>query len=98
MMAAYENTYLLRLAEVYLIYAEAIMGNSASTSDATALKYFNAVRTRAGVPSLSSITFDDIFQEKKIELAFEGQAWYDWVRWYYFAPAKALAYFSAQDR
>jgi hypothetical protein len=98
MMAAYENTYQLRLAEVYLTYAEAILGNSASTSDATALKYFNAVRTRAGIASASSITFDDIFQEKKIEFAFEGLVWYDWVRWYYFAPAKALAYFSAQDR
>ena len=98
MMAAYENTYLLRLAEVYLIYAEAILGNAASTSDATALKYFNAVRTRAGIGSASAITFDDIFQEKKIEFAFEGLAWYDWVRWYYFAPAKALNYFSTQDR
>jgi hypothetical protein len=98
MMAAYENTYLLRLAEVYLIYAEAILGNSASTSDATALKYFNAIRTRAGISSASSITFDDIFQEKKIEFAFEGLAWYDWVRWYYFSPAKALNYFSTQDR
>lgn len=98
MMAAYENTYMLRLAEVYLIYAEAIMGNSPSTSDATALQYFNAVRTRAGIPTVTSITFDDIFQEKKIEFAFEGIAWNDWLRWYYFAPAKALAYFSNQDR
>ena len=97
-MAAYENTYLLRMAEVYLIYAEAILGNAASTTDATALQYFNAVRTRAGIPSLSSISFDDIFQEKKVEFAFEGLAWYDWVRWFYFAPTKALNYFSSQDR
>ena len=48
-MAAYINTYMLRLAELYLIYAEAIMGNSSSTSDATALQYFNAVRARAGL-------------------------------------------------
>lgn len=97
-MTAYENTYMLRLAEVYLVYAEAIMGNSPSTSDGTALKYFNAVRTRAGVPAKSSITFDDIFQEKKIEFAFEGLAWNDWVRWYYFAPDKAKNYFSNQYR
>lgn len=98
MMGAYENTYMLRLAEVYLVYAEAILGNASSTTDATALQYFNAVRTRAGIPSVTSITFDDIFQEKKIEFAFEGLAWYDWLRWYYFAPSKALAYFSGQDR
>ncbi|HEY4964241.1 MAG TPA: RagB/SusD family nutrient uptake outer membrane protein, partial [Candidatus Saccharimonadales bacterium] len=30
-MSAYINTYMMRLAEVYLIYAEAIMGNTAST-------------------------------------------------------------------
>ena len=98
MMAAYENTYMLRLAEVYLIYAEAVLGNSTSTTDATALKYFNAVRKRAGVAPKSTITFDDIFQEKRIEFAFEGLSWYDWMHWYYFAPAKAKAYFSTQDR
>jgi hypothetical protein len=97
-MAAYINTYMLRLAEVYLIYAEAIMGNNASTSDPDALKYFNAVRTRAGLPSLASITFNDIFQEKRIETAMEGNAWNEILRWYYFAPAKAKAYVAAQDR
>jgi hypothetical protein len=97
-MAAYVNTYMLRLAEVYLIYAEAIMGNAASTNDAQALKYFNMVRTRAGLASSNSITFNDIFQEKRIETALEGNSWYDVLRWYYFAPAKAKAYVNAQDR
>ena len=36
------NTYMMRLAEMYLIYAEAALGNSASTTDATGFKYFNA--------------------------------------------------------
>lgn len=98
MMAAYENTYMLRLAEVYLIYAEAVLGNSATTSEATALQYFNAIRTRAGIATKSSLTFNDIFQEKRIEFAFEGLSWYDWIHWYYFAPSKAKAYFSTQDR
>ncbi len=97
-MAAYINTYMLRLAEVYLIYAEAIMGNTASTSDAEALKYFNAVRKRAGLTDMTSITFDDIFQEKRVETAFEGGAWYDILRLYYFNPAKAIAYTAAQDK
>jgi len=97
-MAAYINTYMLRLAEVYLIYAEAIMGNSPSTSDATALKYFNAVRTRAGLSEKTSITFMDIFQEKRIETAMEGGAWYDILRWYYFDPTGAKAYLDAQDK
>ena len=97
-MAAYINTYMLRLAEVYLVYAESIMGNAASTADGTALKYFNAVRTRAGLNPVTSITFDDIFREKRIETAMEGNAWYDILRWYYFAPAKAKAYVASQDR
>jgi hypothetical protein len=97
-MAAYINTYMLRLAEVYLIYAEAIMGNSTSTSDGTALQYFNAVRARAGLNPMTSITFADIFREKRVETAMEGNSWYDVLRWYYFAPAKAKAYVANQDR
>ncbi|MDP4265378.1 MAG: RagB/SusD family nutrient uptake outer membrane protein, partial [Bacteroidota bacterium] len=97
-MAAYINTYVLRLAEVYLIYAESILGNAASTTDAQALQYFNAVRTRAGVPTKSSITFMDIFQEKRVETIMEGNAWNEIVRWYYFNPAAAIAYTAAQDK
>ncbi len=97
-MAAYINTYMMRLAELYLIYAEAIMGNTATTSDAEALKYYNAVRTRAGLAAKTAINFDDIFQEKKIETALEGGAWYDIMRLYYFNPAKAKAYVLAQDK
>lgn len=97
-MTAYINTYMLRLAEVYLVYAESILGNSASTTDAEALKYYNLVRTRAGVPTKSSISFNDIFQEKRVETIMEGSAWYDVVRWYYFDPAGARAYVAAQDK
>jgi hypothetical protein len=97
-MAAYINTYMMRLAEVYLIYAEAIMANNPSTTDAEALKYFNAVRSRAGLTTMSSITFDDIFQEKRVETALEGNAWYEILRLYYFNPAKAIAYTKAQDK
>ncbi len=97
-MAAYINSYVMRLAEVYLIYAESIMGNAASTSDPEALKYFNAVRERAGMPDMTSITFDNIFQEKRVETALEGNAWYDVMRLYYFNPAKAKTYTGAQDK
>ncbi len=89
-MGAFINTYMLRLAEVYLIHAEAILGNSASTSNADALTSFNAVRTRAGMPTKSSITFMDIFMEKRVETAMEGTAWYDIVRWSYFDLNNAL--------
>ncbi len=92
------NTYMLRLAEVYLIYAEAVMGNASSTTDAEALKYYNAVRSRAGLAAKSTITFDDIFREKRIECAMEGVQWYEFVRLYYFNPAKALDILSKMDK
>ncbi|MCE7064074.1 RagB/SusD family nutrient uptake outer membrane protein [Dyadobacter sp. CY326] len=97
-MAANINSYMLRLAEVYLIYADAILGNAATTSDPKALEYFNAVRKRAGLPSKTSLTFEDIFKERRIETVFEGNSWNEVVRWYYFNPAKAIAYTAAQRR
>jgi len=97
-MCAYINTYMLRLAEVYLVYAEAIMGNNPSTSDAEALRFYNKVRTRAGLPEKTTITWDDIFLEKRIETVFEGSFWYEIVRLNYFNPAKAKAFVAAQDK
>jgi starch-binding outer membrane protein, SusD/RagB family len=76
------NTYIQRLSDVYLILAESILAEQASTSDAEALAAFNAVRTRGlGVAAAkSTITFQDIFHERRIEFALEGEAWYDLVR------------------
>lgn len=92
------NTYMLRLADIYLVYAEAVLGNSASTADGTALQYFNAIRRRADVPEKQVITADDIYVERRLELAMEGQAWYDLVRMYYHSPAKTKTLISGQNR
>ncbi|TAM94231.1 MAG: RagB/SusD family nutrient uptake outer membrane protein [Chitinophagaceae bacterium] len=97
-MTAYINTYMLRLAEVYLIYSEAILGNNASTSDPEALKYFNMVRARAGLQPKNSITFMDIFNETRAEFMMEGIEWNDILRWYYFDPQDAMAYVAQQDK
>lgn len=99
------NTYMLRLAEMYLIYVEAVMGNSGSTSDAPALEYFNRIRTRAGLPRWEDqngapkpILLDDLLNERFKEFAIEGMAWYDLVSLYYWNPAKALQILNSQDR
>ncbi len=92
------STYIFRLADVYLDYADAILGNNATTTDATALKYFNAIRSRAGAYTKSSISYADLLLERKIEFAFEGKAWCDWKTWYYFDPNDAKTYFSNQNR
>jgi len=92
------NTYMLRLGEVYLNYAEAVLGNNASTTDATALMYVNALRFRAGLAEKTSLTFDDIFHERRIELCMEGQFWYDLVRRSYYQKQEVVNYIDAQNR
>ncbi|KXX72037.1 RagB/SusD family nutrient uptake outer membrane protein [Flammeovirga sp. SJP92] len=92
------NTYMLRLSEVYLTYAEAAMGNNTSTSDADALQYYNAVRQRAGLEAKSVMTWMDIFNERRVEFAMEGHFWYDLVRWSFFDASAVVSYLSTQDR
>ncbi len=93
------NTYMMRLAEMYLIYAEAALGNDASTTDPKALEYFNRVHMRSGLPVHDDpLTFDVIFKERMLEFAMEGMAWYDFVSLHYYNPAKAYQLLNAQDR
>ncbi len=93
------DTYMIRLAEMYLIYAEAALGNSMSTSDPQAIEYFNAVHTRAGLQPVSgSITFREIFNERIKEFAMEAMAWYDLVRLWYWNPQMAYDIINEQDR
>ena len=96
--ASIEHDALLRLADVYLIYAEAILGNNGSTSDGEALKYFNEVRKRAGVDPVSTINMDSVLKERRIEFAFEGQYWLDLVRLSYWNPTKAVNILNKQQR
>lgn len=90
-----KNTSHLRYADVLLIYAEATLGTAASTADAQALSAFNKVRARAGLPAKTSITADDIFKERIVEFAFEGDAWYDIKRQ---GHTKAKAIVASQNR
>ncbi|MCD0465264.1 RagB/SusD family nutrient uptake outer membrane protein [Flavobacterium sp. ENC] len=93
-----EHNSLLRLADIYLIYAEAILGNDASTSNPDALLYFNKVRTRAGVDPVTVLNTDIILKERRVEFACEGQYWYDLVRLSYYNPQKAVDLLSNQQR
>jgi starch-binding outer membrane protein, SusD/RagB family len=100
------NTYMMRLAEMYLIYAEAALGNSTSTTDALAIEYFNRIRTRAGLPAYADpvtgnpipLTLDAILNERFKEFAIEAMAWYDLVRLHYWNPQKAYSILNSQDR
>ncbi|MEZ3551897.1 MAG: RagB/SusD family nutrient uptake outer membrane protein [Muribaculaceae bacterium] len=80
---AANNIYLMRLADVYLTYVEAKMATASSTSDASAMKYYNMVRQRAGVSEANSVTYEELLKERRRELAFESQTWFDTQRYRY---------------
>ncbi|MCL7762977.1 RagB/SusD family nutrient uptake outer membrane protein [Polaribacter sp. Z014] len=82
------NVRIVRLADAYLMYAEAIY----STNPSEAIKYVNKVRARARGAALPSVLPDlastltgqplleAIYHERRVELAGEGFRFYDLVR------------------
>mgnify|MGYP003605763741 CR=1 FL=1 len=89
------NTYVMRYADLLLIHAEAILAGAGSTSDPNALSSLNAVRNRAGLGNKVSITMTDILHERRVELAYEGDYWYDLGR---IPRSQAIAIVEAQNR
>ncbi len=88
-------THVLRLSDIYLVYAEACL----LTGDAkTALEYVNQVRGRAHAEPLKSVTFDDIWKERRLELALEGDRWYDFVRRSYYDADACIKELLSQRR
>jgi starch-binding outer membrane protein, SusD/RagB family len=80
---------LLRLAEMYLSYAECI--NEAEPGNGDALKYLNLIRERAGIPQYGSESLpvpvgqdgmrEAIRKERRVEMAFENNRFFDVRRW-----------------
>jgi len=74
-----QNFYIFRLADILLIKAEAL----AHTGDLTgAMTLVNKVRTRVSLANVAAATSQDdainkILKERFVELAFEGQRWFD---------------------
>jgi starch-binding outer membrane protein, SusD/RagB family len=77
---SYTNWIAIRLAEMYLTKAEAEFEIGNKGPAATAL---NMTRSRAGISLVdaTSITLDKVRTERRSELAFEAQRYYDIVRW-----------------
>ena len=65
------NIMVYRLAETYLIAAEAIMRTGGDP-----LPFINEIRTRANAAPLTSVDEQTILDERARELAFEGQRWF----------------------
>lgn len=75
-----KNYNVIRYAEILLMYAEAITQGATATS-ITADNAVNLVRERAGMPSLTGVTLDNVVDEKFAELGMEwGKRYYDMVR------------------
>lgn len=70
------NVKMIRLAEMYLTRAECNERLASSTGD-TPLNDVNLIRGRAGLGALGAVTLADILNERKLELAFEGQRLHD---------------------
>jgi len=76
-----DPSYLIRIAELYLIRAEARAQQNNLTGSAGDL---NAIRKRADVPETTAVTQADLIKaiedENGIEFAFEAHRWFDLVR------------------
>ncbi len=76
------NVRILRYADVLLMHAEALVNGAAVplTSGVTALQAVNMVRSRAGLSNLSSINNQQIWDERRAELAMEQDRFFDLIR------------------
>ncbi len=86
---------LIRLAEIYLTYAEAVLRGGAGGDVNTAASLINQLRTRAygnssGNISVSDLTLGFILDERARELYWEGQRRTDLIRYGYFTGASYL--------
>lgn len=89
--ATHHNWILFRYAEVLLNYAEAMIhvNGNCDYKDATytmsAREALNAVRKRAGMPEVAACSQDEFLtrvkHERRVEMAFEGQRFWDLRRW-----------------
>lgn len=71
----------IRYADVLLMHVEAVIGTGTETTDAAALASFQAVRNRAGlITPVASVTKLELLDERRVELAFENQRFFDLIR------------------
>ena len=82
-----QDMYDIRLADTYLLEAEALVMGGLNNSRAQAL--LDAIRDRVGLPSVP-VSMESIKHERRMELVGEGHRWFDLIRWG--DAAQALAF------
>jgi hypothetical protein len=69
---------ILRTADIYLVVAEAKIRTGAAGSGDVEI---NAVRNRAGLPSINGAGINQLIHERRVELGGENIRWFDLLRW-----------------
>jgi len=77
-----QNVRILRYSDVLLMFAEAKLhgATSGNTSGYTALSAVNEVRDRVRLPLLADVTIQDVWDERRAELALEEDRFFDLIR------------------
>ena len=77
------NFTLYRLADVYLMYAEA-SNRAEGAPNPDAIKYVNAIRARANLAPIGTLSQDafekEVWLQRYFELCFENKMWFDMIR------------------
>ena len=90
-----KNLRILRLGEILLIHAEAALTLG---RNAEALTDINRLRTRAGVPSQTTIDLAKIWHERRVELGMEHDRFFDLIRQEDVQPGRAVEAFAAHGK
>ncbi len=77
-----DRVYVMRLAEMYLLRAEAMIHTQGDVAQINA--DINKIRERAGLQAVNLQDYDALFEEmmlqRQLEFTFEGQRWFDLIR------------------
>jgi hypothetical protein len=72
------NFPVIRYTDVLMMRAEAMLKTGGAQTEVDAI--VNDVRTRAGIPTVSNVTYEQLMEERRREFAGEGLRWHDLVR------------------
>lgn len=77
-----QNVHVIRYSDVLLMFAEAKLKGSTlgNTSGFTALSAVNKVRDRVKLPLLNAVALQDVWDERRAELAMEEDRFFDLIR------------------
>ncbi len=80
-MSTPQNFHIIRYADVLLMLGEAVTKkNGGITVSEEVVEAFNQVRQRAGLNTVQVVTSEMVYNERRVEFAFENHRWFDMLR------------------